>query len=113
MKRSEPIGSNDITDYISQLSNNQARKQIENVAIEENIAGYWIKELQRINDVTKKINIKLTKYSVRMGNLKTVLENRLGIRMPRFEQGPENELVKYYVNKETQTEGINVVENNS
>ncbi|KAK7598054.1 hypothetical protein V9T40_006289 [Parthenolecanium corni] len=70
-----------------------------------------VEELQRMNDVTTKINVKLTRYIVQIGHLKTLLENRLGFRMPQFEEGLEQELIKDYVNKETQTEGANMVEN--
>lgn len=97
IERAEPISSVDIADYVRQLTDNQAMKQIENVAIEEGMATYWILRLQQLRDETTKINTNLTCYSTRLWNLKTLLENRMGFQVPRFEQDIRDELMVQYV----------------
>lgn len=52
---------------------------------------------------------RLTRYTTRMGNLKTLLEIRVGHQLPELDEAPVNELLKDYVNKSTQTIGLEII----
>lgn len=84
IERVDPISSTDIANYVQELSNNQALKQLENTAVEEGMVRFWIVELQQLREETVRILEKLTRYTTRLGNLKVLLENRVRVRIPRL-----------------------------
>lgn len=73
----------------------QAEKHLENCAVEENIIEYWIRQIQKTHEETAKVRGKLILYSTRVRNLKTLLEQRIGFRLPSTEQ--EARLTPLYV----------------
>lgn len=67
--------------------------------------AYWVPRLQQLRDETRRIALNMTRYITRLGNLKTLLENRVGVRVPRFEQANiREELMIHYVENMTQTD---------
>lgn len=112
IEQTNPIGSIHISNYVQELSDDQAMRQLENTAVEEGMVEFWIPKLQHLRDETIKIMQNLTRYTTRLGNLKTLLENRVGIRIPQFEQADlREELMIQYVENTTQTENIDRNEN--
>lgn len=93
VERRDPIGSTDMANYVAELSDNQTLRQLRNVATEEAITKYWIKEMQQGSKLITEISNKLTRYVTRMANLKDILERRVGHRLPELKEAPETELM--------------------
>ncbi|KAK7585911.1 hypothetical protein V9T40_000090 [Parthenolecanium corni] len=103
VERKEPIGSEDIGNFVQSLENEKYRKNLVHCDVECGKVKFWLEQAKLAKTEIVSKEIKLLRYYNRLRLFGAALEGKLRVNMPVHPRGPDLGIVETYENRAVQT----------